>query len=660
MSGPDLPFLVAKPMQGGPTVRLTVKANLMIPDLTVTRTDLNFGPVQTGCCRVITVQFFNPGKVAADWSVKKPMELTKNRDWNFFTAEPPEAILPPGEKLNVKFIFTPIKGRSTPYNQIIPVKIANNPRPINFSATATGYTLKLQFDPPFVDCGPILPMFEEQKPNEALLKLINPSPYPIEVFNLDFDEAFNEQDQYLIEYPGYPEGDDTLLLDPLEPGEPFYPFIVKEVERKREMERAAAEAEAAEAEAAAAAAEEGGAAQDADAPMAADNADGAADAENEVGDLDVMVEEADAEPPEDVSVNVLVFGPPTSGVSTQAKAMSERYGVPLVTVDELIQTAMRLAETPEEQEELKAMLPQSPDEPAPEAEGKDKKGAKDKKGKPEADADATTPPGFLPPAQGEALLAATLPKALADEVYAKGFVVDAGAMSTYIWDASVVASGILKALGLSRSNADGPMDTPEALEAAAAAAGAKGGKGGKGGKGKGEPEEEEPPKPFWWEGKKKVHVVKLGFSEADALARVKASLPPAENPEVPEDTVMDPVDEAAALPDEAAAMATEEATTDEAKEEEDAEPAPPPETLETVSPELHLRLQQWLERTAALDAVFGSQEEDLPATDANVVTLFTAPAGAGTDVETVTLAVAGIRWVHGELVCVLPGLDTDR
>jgi hydrocephalus-inducing protein len=196
---------------------------------------LNFGDVQTGCCRVITVQFFNPGKVPADWSLKKPMELTKNRDWNFFTAEPPEGILPPGEKLNVKFVFTPVKGRATPYSQIIPVKIANNPNPINFSASATGYTLKLQLDPPLVDCGPILPKFEGQKPNEVLLKLVNPSSYPIEVFNLDFDEAFNEQDQYLIEYPGYPEGKDTIFLDPLEPGQPFYPFIVKAVERKREM-----------------------------------------------------------------------------------------------------------------------------------------------------------------------------------------------------------------------------------------------------------------------------------------------------------------------------------------------------------------------------------------------------------------------------------------
>ena len=44
-----------------------------------------------------------------------------------------------------------------------------------------------------MDCGPILPLFEGQVPNEAEFEMVNPCPFPIEVLSLDFDK------QYLVD-----------------------------------------------------------------------------------------------------------------------------------------------------------------------------------------------------------------------------------------------------------------------------------------------------------------------------------------------------------------------------------------------------------------------------------------------------------------------------
>lgn len=580
------------------------------------------------------------------------MELTKNRDWNFFRLEPPEGVLPPGEKVNVKFIFTPVKGRNTPYAQVIPLKIANNPKPINFNAKAIGYTLKLQFDPPLVDCGPILPAFEGQLPNERLLRLVNPSPYPIEVFNMDFDDEFNKQDQYLMEYPGFPEGDATLYLDPLKPGEPFWPHIVKEVDRKREMDAAAAEAAAAAASAEAGDGAAGVKAGEEHPPKDNDgNAEGKVKAQDEVGDLQ-PAEEAEPEALEDDSINLLVIGPPASGVSTQAHALARRYSLPLVTVDELIQSGIALADTPEEREQLTAMLPG----PAP-AEGVEtpepvpagKKGT-------DALPEPLVPPGFLDNEDGAKLLAATIPRALADDVYAKGVVIDGGCSSSYVWNAGTVASEVLKAFGLARVNSDGPVDTPEALEAAAAA------KVGKGGKGKVKPEDEVPELPFWWEGRKRVYVAQLEFSEADTLDRVKALLPQPQTPADPQDGA-EPIDfvaEASALPDEAADMPpVPPPGEDSPGDDEVAAKDKQPKTLEAVDPDMHERIQEWAKRSADLQQVFGEQGES-PGGERNRAVAYSTEAGKGADPASVTTAVIGIRFVHGNFTCVLPAVDEDR
>ncbi len=197
---------------------LTLRALVQIPDITLSQDVLEFGNVQTGKAGVITLQLHNykqariviimrgerrtsvpfppPSlvfvlpptlsshrvQVPCEWSVKCPVEASKCRDWAFFSLEPSEGVLEPGEKLNARVVFTPALGRELPYSQAFHIKITANPKSKEFVARGKGTTPKVVFDPPGpIDCGPILPMFEGQAPNESRLKMVNPCPYPIEV-----------------------------------------------------------------------------------------------------------------------------------------------------------------------------------------------------------------------------------------------------------------------------------------------------------------------------------------------------------------------------------------------------------------------------------------------------------------------------------------------
>ncbi len=67
----------------------------------------------------------------------------------------------------MQVIFTPVLGRQAPYAQVLPIKIHSNPRTRDLSAKGRGLQPRVSFMPSFVDCGPILPKFEGQTPNEA-------------------------------------------------------------------------------------------------------------------------------------------------------------------------------------------------------------------------------------------------------------------------------------------------------------------------------------------------------------------------------------------------------------------------------------------------------------------------------------------------------------
>ncbi len=209
----------------------------MCRDVSARSQMLEFGTCQTGQCKVFTVQLHNYKQVPAEFSIKKPAEVIKAKDWQFFACEPLEGTVEPEQKLNLKvrpprallrttfrsmasgscpaqltmmstrtsergkspelgwpvpltasrppsspqIVFTPVLNRDAPYSQSIPMRINLNPRGKELTATGRGLTPRVSFSPTFVDCGPILPFFEGQAPNEAKVVMSNPCAFPIEV-----------------------------------------------------------------------------------------------------------------------------------------------------------------------------------------------------------------------------------------------------------------------------------------------------------------------------------------------------------------------------------------------------------------------------------------------------------------------------------------------
>lgn len=93
----------------GPAILLSIKCQIMIPEVRLSHDVLDFGEVQSGHCKVMMVQVFNPKEVPSEWSIKKPVEATKTKDWTFFQCEPQEGCLDPGESAVCKVLGTVYK-----------------------------------------------------------------------------------------------------------------------------------------------------------------------------------------------------------------------------------------------------------------------------------------------------------------------------------------------------------------------------------------------------------------------------------------------------------------------------------------------------------------------------------------------------------------------
>lgn len=88
-------------------------------------------------------------------------------------------------------------GRELPYTLFLPIKIANNPRPLELACAGRGFTPRLEAAPGVADCGPALPAFAGQRPAEAELVISNPTDRTIEVVCPDLDVRHREEEEAL-------------------------------------------------------------------------------------------------------------------------------------------------------------------------------------------------------------------------------------------------------------------------------------------------------------------------------------------------------------------------------------------------------------------------------------------------------------------------------
>ncbi|XP_033116735.1 hydrocephalus-inducing protein homolog isoform X2 [Anneissia japonica] len=253
----------------GPSVLLRLKANVTMPDMQISTDSMDFGEVQCGQCKVITVQLHNNQHVRCEWSslpsdkdkkkidkhvpmhLRRKMKPEKPKPRNF-EMMPSTGMLFPGQRLNVQVKFMPTEEKI--YAERIVIRLARSSQRITLMANGVGLEPRLEFGQTLIEFGPILP---HSQGDEVDVIVKNPCGFPIEFYSLEFDKQYLEEEKILRLMKGYDEYG-TILLPPRDAGDKlpqelleYFEEQKKKVEEEEQKEKEEAEAAAAAAAAAA-------------------------------------------------------------------------------------------------------------------------------------------------------------------------------------------------------------------------------------------------------------------------------------------------------------------------------------------------------------------------------------------------------------------------
>jgi len=306
-------------VRNGPSVSLNLSCNITVPDLEVSMSKIDFGPVYMGCRREFTVQLHNTKEVNAEWKFKPMISGNSTKDKEHFEAIPSSGTLAPGARQNVTVAYQPIARNKVAVK--IPLAIELNPKIQFIYCSGQGLGVNLKFDPPIMDLGPVLP-YLHSTPFEV--RLLNESSCDVEVYSLDFDKQYLEEENMMKEDERFANINAVIYEEVRVPGENLPMSFVtgfreREGKKKKEAELAEQERLAAErAERAAQGQEDEG--EDGEVGDILPPADQENSAEEQVS------EETNAEVEDDGTLrNILVIGGPFSGRTTLCNNLAETF-----------------------------------------------------------------------------------------------------------------------------------------------------------------------------------------------------------------------------------------------------------------------------------------------------------------------------------------------
>lgn len=201
-----------------------------MPDLQISNDVVEFGEVKCGECKIITVQINNHKEVRCDWSASylprkeekfTPMHLKRKKKAGgdgqnrpkTFEIMPPNGSLMPGQKVNIQLKFMPNEEKN--HEERVTIRMAQSSQRLMVLCKGKGLEPRLEFAMNSLEFETILP---HSVGDEREIKLTNPCPFPIEVYNLEFDKNYLEDEKLLRIVRGYDEFN-TILLPPRGPGE---------------------------------------------------------------------------------------------------------------------------------------------------------------------------------------------------------------------------------------------------------------------------------------------------------------------------------------------------------------------------------------------------------------------------------------------------------
>ncbi|TNN13811.1 Hydrocephalus-inducing protein, partial [Schistosoma japonicum] len=233
----------------GPSISVYLKANIVKPTLTSHVNTVDFGEVQRGESRVITVQLHNPSPVSINWyrlipeiqtnkntseSIhpirvyhKSSQNLLRENNSEFLKVIPSRGILEPDKKTNIQIRFTPLEEKK--YETKILLNIENSDTILKIQCHGKGLEPQLSFDRVMLQFQPVLPY--SLIGSEEYITVTNPCDYPIEFYSVEFDKQVIEEDEILRSLDGYDEYG-RLFLPPRKPGETLPSEIILHYEKQ--------------------------------------------------------------------------------------------------------------------------------------------------------------------------------------------------------------------------------------------------------------------------------------------------------------------------------------------------------------------------------------------------------------------------------------------
>ncbi|CAG5085222.1 Oidioi.mRNA.OKI2018_I69.PAR.g10844.t1.cds [Oikopleura dioica] len=331
------PVCVPIQIERGPVVNLHIKALVTMPRLLATldkqntpepRINVAFGEVECGRVKVVTVQLYNELQVESSWKwqkykdkrffidprlplhQKKALKEAQKPLPRIFQVFPEEGILAPGERSTVQVEFMPTEESTFEENLLIFVD--NSTQRMEFNVSGSGVCPSLIFSKSPIELGPIMP---DSAGATETFSIKNNSKVEVEFYSLDFDEKYLKEEEMIrnLAEKNF-NAFQNVRMPTRRPGQslPFIEYIKEETppsvseddeliktEPKDPLELALEK------------------------HSGIDNSPEGLAARNRLG------------------FSGIIWGAPFSGKSTLAKQMSEKYDTVVVTIDEILASAVQ-------------------------------------------------------------------------------------------------------------------------------------------------------------------------------------------------------------------------------------------------------------------------------------------------------------------------------
>ncbi|KAJ1558923.1 hypothetical protein HK096_003058, partial [Nowakowskiella sp. JEL0078] len=223
-------------VNGGPLLVLCLKADITVPEFQLSKNDVYFGEVLCGQRKSIFIQMQNSNNVPCEWTSIHTIDNNKAKHTQKkigslpiskeFELIPAFGSLQPGEKMQLMIRFSPCDEKD--YDLVLPLKINLNSKAVSLHLFGRGAKYSIIFEPESISLGPILPCSDGI---ETKFSVFNPTKYPIEIFSVDFDKQYLEEEDNLKSFDGFENG--IVFVPPREPGRGLPDVIMESIAHNR-------------------------------------------------------------------------------------------------------------------------------------------------------------------------------------------------------------------------------------------------------------------------------------------------------------------------------------------------------------------------------------------------------------------------------------------